>query len=226
MALNMKKIILLAFLVTFLMGSNPSVYAALGDVIYDNAIKIEKLRTIDEYSSSSVMMDKYLLDVKKTKDLGFKLESGDKTIDGKSYLNKLRKLSKMNDFFVRKVYKTYKEALKDEDSWLLSEMINSGLMDTQKYKDEILNYYFSHSDMMDTSGVIEKFLQEEAKLQEQKKASKKKLGPTKDEIQKARIKRLRRNDKLKQEAIQKSLEEEVAHEKNKIRQEQLRELSK
>ncbi len=222
----MKLIIFLSVLVTFLMANNPAVYATLGDVIYDNAVKIEKLRTIDEYSPSSIMIDKYLLDVKKTKELGFKLESGDKTTDAKGYLIRLRQLSKINDLFVRRVYKLYKESLKNEDSWLLSKMINSGLMDTQKYKDEILDYYFKHSDMMDSTGIIDKFLQEKKKSKELKEVSKKKIGLSKEEIQKARIQRLRRNDRLKQEAMQKSLEAQVAHEKHQIRQEQLRELSK
>jgi len=226
MVLNMKLIIFLSVLVTFLMANNPAVYATLGDVIYDNAVKIEKLRTIDEYSPSSIMIDKYLLDVKKTKELGFKLESGDKTTDAKGYLIRLRQLSKINDLFVRRVYKLYKESLKNEDSWLLSKMINSGLMDTQKYKDEILDYYFKHSDMMDSTGIIDKFLQEKKKSKELKEVSKKKIGLSKEEIQKARIQRLRRNDRLKQEAMQKSLEAQVAHEKHQIRQEQLRELSK
>ncbi len=223
----MKKFIILFFLAVSLMAENPSVYSALGDVIYDNAIKIEKLKVIDEYNLSN-MIDTYLEKVSKIKELGFKLESGDKSINSKVYLNKLRELSKTNDFFVRQVYKTYKMALKNDDSWLLSQMINSGLMDTRKYKNEIINYYKTHSDIMDTAGVIGQYLEEEAKLKAMEEASKKKkkIAPSRDELQKARIRRLRKNDELKQEAIKKSLEEEVAHEKSKIRQEQVKELSK
>lgn len=222
----MKKLFILFLFSALLMAKNPNVYAALGDVIYDNAIKIEKLKSITEYSSSSNVIDRYLSSVNKLKEEGFKIEAGDKNLDNRQYLNKLRKLSKTNDFFVRKVYKTYKMALKNEDSWLLSQMINSGLMDTQKYKNEIIEYYMTHSDVMDTKGVIKQYLDEEEELRAQQKISKVKVELTREQILNAKIKRLRENDKLRQEAIKKSLEEEVAHEKVKIREEQVKELSK
>lgn len=225
MVLNMKKFFLLFLLSTFLFAKNPNVYAALGDVIYDNAAKIEKLKTIFD-DSTEYVIDGYLAKVKQTKEEGFKIEAGDKSIDTKKYLNKLRGLSKTNDFFVRKVYKTYKRALKEEDSWLMSQMINSGLMDTEKYKEEIVKYYMTHSDVMDTSGIVQQYLDEDAKLRAQQESLKAKVGLSKEEQQKARIRRLRARDKRKQEAIKKSLEEEVAHEKTKIREEQVKELSK
>ena len=218
----MKKIIILFIFSILLFAKNPDVYAALGDVIYDNAPKIEKLKTITEYVSSPKEIDKYISDVEKTKKIGYKIESGDESIDKKSYLKSLRKLSKTNDYFVRHVYKVYKNALESEDSWLLSQMINSGLMDTKKYKKEIIEYYKTHSDIMDTSGVIQKYLDEDAKLRVKKN---KPVGLTKEQMLKAKIKRLREKDRLKQEAIQKSLEEQVAKEKVKIRQEQVEELS-
>ncbi len=226
MVLNMKKLFILFLLATLLLAKNPNVYAALGDVIYDNAIKIEKLKSIAEYSSSSNIIDRYISSVNKLKEEGFKIEAGDKTLDNRKYLNKLRELSKTNDFFVRQVYKTYKMALKNEDSWLLSQMINSGLMDTEKYKEEIVEYYMTHSDVMDTKGIIQKYLDEDEKLRAQQKLSKIKVGLSREEMLNAKIRRLRENDKLKQEAIKKSLEEEVAHEKVKIREEQIKELSK
>jgi len=221
----MKKVIVLFFLVTSLMAKNPSVYSALGDIIYDNAVKIEKLKTIVEYVPSSNVIDRYLDSVRKAKEDGFKIEAGDKSIDNRQYLMKLRKLSKTNDFFVRKVYKTYKMAIKNEDSWLLSEMINSGLMDTKKCKEEIIDYYMTHSDIMETKGVIQLYLDEAEKLKAEKQASKAKRNLTREEILNAKIRRLRENDKLKQDAIKKSLEKEVAQEKVKIRENQIKELS-
>jgi len=222
----MKNIILLFAFCAFLFAKNPNIYAVLGDVIYDNAVKIEKLKTVSEYVESLDMLNKYLEDVNKTKEMGFKVQSGDKSVNTKEYLNKLRELSKTNDFFVRQVYKTYKTALETEDSWLLTQMINSGLMDTDKYKDEIVKYYMTHSDVMDTEGVIQKYLDEDEKLRKQQEALREKSALSKEEMQRARIKRLRENDKLKQEAVQKSLEQEVSKEKTKIRENQLKELSK
>jgi len=40
----MIKIILLSLLSTLLIAQNPNIYSALGDVIYDNVEKIEKLK--------------------------------------------------------------------------------------------------------------------------------------------------------------------------------------
>jgi hypothetical protein len=79
---------------------------------------------------------------------------------------------------------------------------------------------------MDTKGVIKQYLDEDEKLKAQQKMSKVKVGLTREQILNAKIKRLRENDKLRQEAIKKSLEAEVAHEKVKIREEQVKELSK
>jgi len=221
----MKKLIILFFISIQLFATNPVVYSALGDVIYDNAVKIKKLRDVSQYSNPIGELDDYVLDVEKTKEIGFAIESGDKTIDKKVYLQKLRKLSKTNDFYVRKAYKLYRNAMSNEDNLLLLKMINSGLIDTQRYKETILEYYFKHIDMMSAEGVIQKYLNEDEKLrQQQKRLLKRKKGLSKEQIQKAKIERLRRNDKLKQEAIQKSIEQEIANEKIKIRQEQLKEL--
>jgi hypothetical protein len=223
----MKKIIILFFLSIQLFATNPVVYSALGDVIYDNAVKIKKLRDVPQYSDPIGELDDYVLDVEKTKKIGFAIERGDKTINKKVYLQTLRELSKTNDFYVRKAYKLYRKSMSNEDNLLLLKMINSGLIDTQRDREKILEYYFKHIDMMSAEGVIQQYLNEDEKLKrEQQRLLNMKKGPTKEQIQKAKIERLRRNDKLKQEAIQKSIEQEIADEKVKIRQDQLKELHK
>ena len=219
----MKKIIVLFFFSIQLFAANPAVYSALGDIIYDNIVKIEKLRDVSQYSYPIGELDSYISDVKKTKKIGFAIEAGDKSMDKRDYLKRLRKLSKTNDFYVRKAYKLYKTSIIDENTLLLLKIINSGLIDTDRYKNEILDYYFKHSDMMSTDGILERYIRENEQLSKQKL---KRKGPTKEEIQRAKIERLRRNDKLKQEAIQKSIEQEIANEKMKIREEQLKELHK
>jgi len=222
----MKRLFILLFFSSLLFAETPAVYAPLGDVVYNNIEKIEKLKNIDGYAKSD-KIDEYVTMVNKAKEDGFAIELGKKNIGKKAYLNKLRKLAKTNDFYIREVYRTYKNAIIVEDSYLVSKMINSGLMDTDKFKDEIINYYFKHMDTMKTDGVVQRYLDEDAKLREkQKKSPKIRRGPTKEELQKAKIERLRKKDKLKQEAIKKSLEEEVIQEKLKIREEQLKELRK
>jgi hypothetical protein len=222
----MKIISTLVLFVMSLFAENPAVYAPLGNVVYNNVEKIAKLKNIDGYAKSDKIVD-YVEEVAKTKEAGFAIELGKKSIGKKTYLSKLRKLAKINDFYIREVYKAYNDAIITEDSFVVSKMINSGLMDTDKFKNEIIEYYFKHMDTMDTDGVVQKYLDENAKSREHKKIPKiKKRGPTKEELQKAKIERLRRNDKLKQEAIQKTLEKEIIQEKLKIREEQLRELRK
>jgi hypothetical protein len=222
---NMKKFILLSLLATLCMAKNPDLYAVLGDVVYNNTAKIQRLKAIDEYSVLNSVIDDYLHDVEKTKEIGFKIDSDDKTLSKKEYLNNIRKLSKRNDFFIREVYKTYRKALADENSWVFHQMINSGLMNLHKHRDDIIEYYMTHSDVMETKGAIEQCFSENEKLKIEQKARMIKLGLSQNNARRSRIQRLRRNDKLKQEAIKKSLEDEVAHEKTKIRQEQVEKLS-
>ncbi|SFV51246.1 hypothetical protein MNB_SM-7-888 [hydrothermal vent metagenome] len=61
---------------TLLFAQNPIVYAALGDVIYNNVDNIEKLKNIDEYKIYDEKIDKYVADVKKAKEEGFAVENG------------------------------------------------------------------------------------------------------------------------------------------------------
>jgi len=222
----MKKILFLSLLATVLLAKNPNVYSALGDVLYNNADKISNLSNLKSYSLKAYEIDKYLQDLNSTKEMGFKIEKKDKTQDPRLYLKKLRKLSKQNDAYTRSVYKTYKEAIKNENSSVVSDMINTGLLDTRSLRDEIMQYYYNHQDEMSSDGVVGEFLDEDAKLKEQQKAMRKYRGLTKEQLLQQKIRRLREQDKKKQEAIQKTLEEEVAKEKVKIRQEQVEELSK
>ncbi|MCD6432844.1 MAG: hypothetical protein J7L21_02275, partial [Sulfurimonas sp.] len=119
----------------------------------------------------------------------------------------------------------YKSSIKYEDSKFFSIIINTGLIDTKKYKSEIINYYMSHRDEVETNGIIQTILDEDVKARESKKRFIY-LGLTKAKLQQAKIKRLREQDKLKQVAIQKSLEKELADKKRKIREEQVKQLSK
>ncbi|MEA3330356.1 MAG: hypothetical protein U9Q29_01530 [Campylobacterota bacterium] len=221
----MKKIVILSLLATLLLAQNPNVYSVLGDVIYDNVGKIEKLKGMYEYNSMDDKIEEYIAKVRLTKKMGLAIEAGDKSLDKNLYLQKLRKLSKTNDFFVREIYKSFRLSIAKEDSWFLSQIINSGLLDTDKYKSDIIEYYMAHCDVMDSQGVIQVYLDEDTKLKalEEKKRTSSKVV-TKEMLQKAKIKRLRENDKLKQEAIKKSLEKEVADKKVKIREEQIKEL--
>ncbi|WP_373004630.1 hypothetical protein [Sulfurimonas sp.] len=221
----MIKLVTLALLATFLMAQNPKVYSALGDVIYDNVENIEKLKDISEFSQFEKKIDSYVKEVYKAKDIGYAIEAGDKNIDKKKYLETIRELSKTNDFFHRTTVSSYKSSIINQDNILFSKTINSGLIDTKKYKAEILEYYFAHCPEMNASGVIQKYLDEDEML-EQKQNLSRKPALSKKQIQEAKIKRIREKDKAKQESIQKTLEEELIKKKSDIRKEQVEELTK
>ena len=217
--------VLLLFFTTVAFAANPAVYSPLGDTIYDNAKHIEKLKDIKAYERYKVKIDEYVAEVEKTKEVGFKIERGDASVDKKVYLQKLRELSATNDFFVKDVHASYKASMRDKDNELFSQMINSNLLDVNRYKSEIKEYYIQNSDGITQEGVIQKFLDEDARLAKQRELNKTKYK-TKEEIEREKIERLRRKDKEKEEALQKALEQELQEKKKQILKEQVQELSR
>lgn len=220
----MKKIIILFLLSTFLIAQNPKVYSALGNAIYDNAEKIEKLKKIEKFSSYEEKINQYITDVNKAKNDGFLIEKGSIDIDKKAYLGQLRELAKTNDFFLRSVNNSFKYSISNEDNLLFSQMVNSALIDTNKNKSNIINYYLEHSDDINATGVIQEYLDEDQALQKERE-NRRKIRVTAKELEKAKIKRIRKNDKEKQDALRKSLEAEVIRKKTEIRKNQIKELA-
>lgn len=223
----MKNLVVLFLISTLLNAQNPKVYAALGDIIYDNAPKIEKLKDLTTFASSVDKINQYINDVNTSKEYGFLLDAGDMQSDKLIYLKKLRGLVKTNDYFVRSVKSKFKVSMDTQDHLLFSATVNSGLIDTEKNKSEIVNYYLEHSDDINASGIIQEFLDKDEALRKEKEARLKNRAIEKDikESQEAKIKRLRKNDKEKQEVLKKSLEEEVFKKKSAIRENLIKELS-
>jgi len=222
----MLKILFFSLLATFLFAQshNPKVYSALGDAIYDNVDKIDKLKYIEPYYSYVLKINNYVTDVKEAKQLGFDVQSGYKAKENKNYLKKIRNLSKINNFFLRNVNASFKESIKNEKNEIFIKLVNSGLINTKKFKNDILSYYKSHSEKLDAAGIIQEYLDEEEMLRI--KNLPKKVKVRKKETQAQKIKRLREKDRLKKEAIKKNLEEELNKKKRDIRNEQIRELNK
>ena len=212
-------------LATLLFAQNPIAFAALGDVIYNNVDKIEKLKNIDEYKIYDEKIDKYVADVKRTKEEGFALENGSTAVTRKAYLNKLRTLVKTNDFFVHSVESSYDAAKKNQNSRLFSQIINTGLLDTETRKKEIIDYYFSHAEDINTTGLIQSYLDEDAKLRAKKEAQQKRYK-SKKEREAERIRQIRENDKREKERLEKKLQQELKEKKLEIREYQKEELNK
>ena len=219
----MKSIIIMYLFTLALSAQNPKVYAALGDVIYNNIDKITTLKTIEEYKEYITTIDAYTQDVKEAKKNGFCIEAGKKCMDKKEYLNILRKLSQTNDYFVRSVKKNFSKAMKEKNNLLFSKIINSSLLNTKKRKAIIINYYYENMDDINASGVIQTFLDKDAKLKRLKDAQRKKYK-TKKMLEKEKINRIRENDKRKQEELEKKLQDEVQRKKIEIRKEQQKSL--
>ncbi len=220
----MRKILFLSLLATLLVAQNPRAYSAIGNTIYDNAPSILNLKHLEQYKEFEVKIDNYYFDVDEIKDRGFELDANKKTITSKEYLGRLRGLLKINNFFVKMAKGSFKSSMANEDSQLFSDIINSGLIDTQKNKKKILTYYFKHIDEIEPDGTIETFLNEDKKLRLKREAWLKSL-PTKEQIQRAKIQRIRDKDRAKKDAHEKELQEILERTKVDIRENQKKELS-
>ena len=176
------------------------------------------------------MINIYVKEVSHVKAIGFDIQNGSSSIDKESYLKKIRNLAKTNDFFHRAALNSFQNSLIKSDSELFSVIVNSGLIHTNRYRSDILHYYNAHIDDINSTGVIQTFLDEEKelKLKNEKKNEKNKkrqVAYSKKKVQEDKIKRLRQNDIKKEKALEEHLEKELLNEKSEIRKEQLEELS-
>lgn len=228
----MKFFLLLLFCVTFLSAKNPIVYSSIGDELYDSVEIIEKLKANIEFSDDQNRVDSYIDEVKRSKEIGFAIEAGDKNLDKMVYLTKLRELLKIyNSFKVKnKIEGSFKESIENKNSKLFVAVVNSGAVNTEIYKSEILTYYKQHMDEIDPAGIIKKYLDEESIVKkeeerlEQEKKSQKRTG-SKHDYKADRIRQIREDDKRKEQRMEKLLNEDVKQKKEEIRQIQKNELN-
>ncbi len=217
----MKQIIFFTFLTTLLLAQNPKVYSAIGDDIYDNAPAIENLKSLSAYPYEADKIDTYISEVKANKEIGFNIEAGNKDVSPSKYLKNLRNLLKVNTYFVRKVNSMFEKSLKEENTLLFIEMVNSGLLDTKAKQKQIMDFYIKHQDDIDPAGVIQTFLDEDAELRRRQaywlEAKKRKEAE--------RVRYLREKDKAEKKALEEKLTKEVLQKKKAIRQHQKKELN-
>lgn len=216
----MQKLLLLFIFTLTLFADNPKVYAKLGDSIYDNLTKIEYLKGLEAYKELRGKIDIYSSRVKKAKVFGFAVENGSRANVKLDYLKEIRSLSKLNHYFERSAQNNFISAIKMKNNDLFIGIVNSGFIDTLKHKKKIMNYYNQNKKFINPEGVIQNFI-DEAYAKKHKKRWKPK---TKKQLQEEKIKRLRKNDKLKEEALERRLAAEVKAKKKKIREEQEKEL--
>lgn len=215
----MLKIVLLLVLTLTLYASNPKIYAALGDLIYNNEPKISKLAELQIYRANRETIENYSKEVQRVKEMGMLAEkSKDKKLQ-KEYLIRLRKLSKENDFFIRSANKNYEKALQTQQSEDFVGLVNSGLIETNARKEEILNYYYEHKEEIDLTGVLEEYVKEDKELKKKRdiKSVKKR---TKEALAREKIERIRKNDLEAQKKLELRLQEELTEKKSAIRKDQ------
>jgi len=204
----MRNLLIIFLFFTSVFAKNPTVYATLGDVIYNNSDKIAKLKQIKEYVRLDDKIDAYLTEVKTLKSMGFAIEKGNKSIDKKEYLSRLREASKINDFFVRSAEHSFKSSIELQNTPLFEKIINTGLIDLDQYRDEIISYYLAHSDEMEENGALKVVLDKYELLKKEKEA-RNRYYRSKDKIQREKIRRIREEYRRKQEALERELQKEV-----------------
>jgi hypothetical protein len=195
-------------MLTFLYSNNPKPYAALGNVIYDNVQKIDSLQKLKSYDLYKSDIAKYVKEVELAKKEGFEIEASKAKISKKDYLIKLRHLAKINDNYLRGIRDNYKASMNNNNYNLFSEIINCGLIDTNKNKNEIIDYYYKHQEDINASGVIEDLLNDDAKLKALKESQKIKYK-IKKILEEEKLKRIRDKEKTTQENLEVKLQNEL-----------------
>ena len=221
----MYKTIFILFLTLSLNASNPKPYSVLGDLIYNNANNIKNLKYINSYKLNKSKIREYIKEVNNTREYGFDLQKGINNKDKKIYLNKLRKLAKMNDQYFRDAKNAFNISIKKNDYMLFGDVINSGLIDIETNKETILNYYYKNSDKIEKKGILKNILDEDAKQKALREAMRKRYK-TKKQLELERIKRIRENDKLAKLKIEEELKKDLKQKKIEIRKNQEKELSR
>ncbi len=225
----MKKYLLLLTLSLSLFAQNPKSFAALGDVLYNDVNKFENLKEMASMQEFRVAIESYIASAAKTKKLGFAIdaqkaeEKKDTPTEGKEYLRALRELSTGHDAIIVNSRTRFKEALNDEDGVTINGMVDYGLIDTDNYKDELIHYYEEFAEDQNLSALDLMYTKHTNRFKDNNSTRHSNAQRTARENE-ASIKRMRAQDKAKNDALVKSVQEEKEREKKKVLNEQKREL--
>jgi len=220
----MIKILILTILATFLMAENPNAYSSIGNSIYNNSEKILSLKYIEQFKAFESKIDNYFFDVHEVKEIGFELDITKSPDIKKLYLKKLRKLLKINDYFLKTINVDFKKSMQKNDSKLFIAILNSGLLDLVKHKRSIISYYKSHKSEFQANTFIKNVLKQEKELRLAREARRRAI-PTKEQLLKEKMRKIKAKDKIRRNAIEKHLQEELRLEKSRILKKQKENLS-
>lgn len=215
----MKKLIIYTLLTIQLFAQSTAtphesfIYSSLGDKIYNNVQSIEKLKSRLEYELDKDKITKYIKDIEETKIIGLKIHKNSVLLDKTTYLEKLRELSIINDYYVNKITDNLISSINSKDNILFLKSVNSGLLNIEKNKKAIIKYYYEHNESIDSVGILKNIIDKHNKKPIFK-------GLTNAQLEKIEIDRIRKKDQAKQKAIEKALEEETIRKKIEIRKAQ------
>jgi len=219
----MKQFLLLLTITLTLFAQNPKSFSALGDVIYNDVVPFQKLKQLASMQEFAEAIDIYSAEAKGAKEMGLLVDSKDKSINAKSYLATLRKLSVQHDTILENSTKRFKEAMVDEDGLTINAMVDYGVIDTEDYEKELINYYEEFNEDQNLSSLSTMYLEYLSTLVKDK-------GTTLSEAQReqlaneANVKRMRAKTEAKDAAFEKSVKDEQTREKKKVLNAQKKEL--
>ncbi len=220
----MKRYLLLLTVTLSLLAQNPKSFAALGDVIYDDIAKFEKLKQIASMHEFAADIDSYIALAKQTQKIGFAIDAKDSAVDAKQYLKALRQLSTEHDAIIVSSRARFKEAMSDEDGVTINAMIHCGVIKIDDYEDALIRYYEEFSEDQNLSSLEVMYNRYADNLNKDKNSSSLSAAQREARENEARIKRMREQNKAKTDALESSVKEEKEREKQKVLNEQKKEL--
>ncbi len=215
----MKIYVLLLTLTLTLFAQNPKAFATLGDVIYDDVDKFNNLKGLASMQDFIIAIDTYIASANATKNMGFALDSKDKSVDAKAYLKALRELSIERDTIISSSRDRFKEAISDEDALTINSMVGYGVINSDNYKKELINYYEEFGEDQNLSHIEPLYMHHLTSLKKDTNTSltQAQLDARENET---RIKRVRAKKKEREDALVRSVEEQQKKDKQDVLNEQ------
>ena len=212
----MFKLFLLSVISVFLFAQNPSIYALLGDVIYNNANEIKELTKVSSFENEKKDIEDYIDKTEQLKQIGFLIDSGDGNYSNREYLKDLRELSKENDKFVRLVNSKFIDAIDNNDTSTFVQLIDLDIVQKEKSIEKVKSFIRAHEGDVNST---EYYLQYKDALQTEK-IEQNKAQKTSNNEKMSQIERIREKDKKRQKALHQELEKMMKDKKKQIYKQQ------
>jgi len=216
----MKLLFILLTLSLALWAKNPLSFATLGDVVYNDAKKFDEIKELEAMHDIRVAINNYIKLANDTKKLGFSVDNKEKGVDAKGYLKRLRTLSAEHDVIITQVRKRFSEAMSDEDSHTVNTMVEHGVIDPVNYEKELVTYYEEYREDYNLSALKSIYEQYLINTKSTQKVDSESSETRNQRSNDAALERARAQRKLKQENLEREVQEEQTREKKRVLREQ------